>query len=218
MHRLCLAIVAAMLPAVAHAQQTDSQLWLAANAATTIGKTTVTIESNGRFADAAGGFAHAEIGGFASVPVAKGVDVAIGYRHVEDWDRGRALPNEERLRQMVTVALGGGLAGRLRFEQRFHSSGGPVGLRLRPNLRYTRPLSAGGLSLFATHESYLNFNTTRWGQRGGYERMRNAVGLSIPLSRAIRIDPGYLNQYRFGRGGARDRMDHALTLALNYLF
>lgn len=210
------ALIAAILPGAAHAQDGDSQLWLAANAAAKVGETTLTIESNGRFSDSAGGFAHAEIGGLASVPAAKGVDIAIGYRHVQDWEHGRAQPNEERLRQMVTVALGGGLSGRLRFEQRFHAEGGAVGLRLRPRLSYSLPLSAGGVALFASHESFVNVNTTGWGQRGGYDRMRHAIGLSIPLSRALKIDPGYLNQYRFGRDGARDRMDHALTLTLNY--
>ena len=59
-----------------------------------------------------------------------------------------------------------------------------------------------------------SLNTTSWGQRGGYERMRNAAGISIPLSPRLKGDVGYLNQYRFGRGGARDQMDHALTFSL----
>jgi hypothetical protein len=220
MYRLCLALVAMMLlqPTAAHAQKTDDQLWLAANATTVTGKTTLTIETNGRFSDAAAGFSHTEIGGFVSVPVAKGIDLAFGYRHVADFDHGHALPNEERTRQMITVALGAGFAGRLRFEQRFNSSGGAVGLRLRPQLRLTHPIAANGLALFAVHESFVNFNTTGWGQRGGYERMRNTLGVSIPLSRSIRAEPGYLNQYRFGRDGARDQMDHVATVALNYSF
>ena len=89
-----------------------------------------------------------------------------------------------------------------------------VGVRLRPQLRFNRRISRGGLEVFATQEHFLNFNTTAWGQRAGYERMRNAVGLSIPLSKQVKTDIGYLNQYRFGRNGARDQMDHAATMAL----
>ncbi|UIJ46724.1 DUF2490 domain-containing protein [Sphingomonas cannabina] len=218
MRRICLALLALTAPAAAHAQQADEQLWLQANATTQTGDTTLTFETIGRFSDDADGFSHSEIGGLASVPVAKGVDLAFGYRHVEDWDHGHALPNEERLRQMVTVALGSGFAVRARFEQRFNSSGNEVGFRVRPQLRFTRPLTRGGLALFATHESYFNANTTRWGQRRGYERIRNAFGLSFPLLKALRADLGYLNQLRFGRRGARDRMDHAMTFAFNYSF
>ena len=73
-----------------------------------------------------------------------------------------------------------------------------------------------GLKLFATQEHFVNFNTTGWGQRSGYERVRNAVGVSIPLGGKVRGEVGYLNQYRFGRAGKRDTMDHALTLTLNF--
>lgn len=218
MRRICLAFAALVAPAAAHAQQTDGQLWLQANATTRTGDATLTVETIGRFSDDAGGFFHAEVGGLASVPVAKGVDLAFGYRHVEDWDHGHALPNEERLRQMITVAIGGGFAVRARFEERFNSSGNEMGFRVRPQLRFTYPLTRSGLSLLATHEAFVNANTTRWGQRRGYERMRNTIGLSIPLMKALRGDVGYLNQYRFGRHGARDRMDHAMTFALNYSF
>jgi hypothetical protein len=55
-------------------------------------------------------------------------------------------------------------------------------------------------------------NTTRWGQRAGYERMRNIVGVAVPLWRGVGADIGYLNQYRFARGGARAQMEHALSL------
>ncbi|MGK6318248.1 DUF2490 domain-containing protein [Sphingomonas sp. DT-204] len=218
--RLLLVCLAAMLLAAApaRAQQTDEQIWLAANATTQAGDTMLTFETVGRFSDDAGGFFHAEVGGLASVSVANGVELAFGYRHVEDWDHGHALPNEERLRQMVTVAIGGGFAVRARFEQRFNSSGNEVGFRVRPQLRFTYPLTRSGLSLLATHEAFVDANTTRWGQRRGYERMRNTIGLSIPLLKALRGDLGYLNQYRFGRNGARDRMDHAMTFALNYSF
>ena len=45
--------------------------------------------------------------------------------------------------------------------------------------------------------------------------MRNAVGLSIPFSSRVRGEVGYLNQYRFGRDGRRDQMDHVATFTLS---
>ena len=65
-----------------------------------------------------------------------------------------------------------------------------------------------------SHESFFLPNTTRWGQRSGYERMRNIAGVTVPLGRAVSADVGYLNQYRLSRGGARAQMDHALNIQL----
>jgi len=216
MHRALLAIPLLLSPLPALAQRTDEQLWLASNASLPVAdKARVTLESIGRFSDRAGGFFHSEFGVLGSVTVAKGIEIAAGYRHVEDWDHGRALPNEERLRQIVTVTLGGGFTTRLRLEQRFNSSGSGVGVRFRPQQRFTLPLADKGPSLFVTHEDFINLNNTRWGQRSGYERMRNAIGVTVPLARRLSTDIGYLNQYRFGRGRARDQMDHAFTVTLS---
>jgi hypothetical protein len=207
-------LLLAPLPALA--QRTDEQLWLAANASAPIGDgARVTLESIGRFSDRAGGFFHSEFGALGSVTVTKGVEIAAGYRHVEDWDHGRALPNEERLRQIVTITLSKRFATRLRLEQRFNSSGSGVGVRFRPQQRFTLPLGDKGPTLFVTHEDFINLNDTRWGQRSGYERMRNAIGITVPLAKNLSTDIGYLNQYRFGRGRARDQMDHAMTLTLS---
>lgn len=215
MARLILMLLAFLVASPAWAQQTDEQVWFQANGNTKLSdKTVLTVEAIGRFSDKAGGFAHDEFGGSLTYKLSKNVDVAIGYRHVDDYVGGVARPNEERLRQVVTVALGHGFATRLRFEQRFNSSGSGIGVRLRPQLRFNHRISRGGVEVFATQEHFLNFNTTAWGQRSGYERMRNAIGLSIPLSKQVKTDIGYLNQYRFGRNGARDQMDHAATMAL----
>lgn len=208
-----LLLLAAATPAAA--QQTDEQLWLQANGTTALGDgANVTLESIARFGDKADGLAHSEFGALFTWKASDSIEIGAGYRHVADYDHDRRLPNEERLRQQVVVQLGAGFATRLRFEQRFSSAGPGVGVRLRPQLRFTAPLSRGGLALFASHESFLNFNDTRWGQRGGYERMRHAIGLQVPLTGKLRSEIGYLNQYRFGRGGARDQMDHAATFSL----
>lgn len=210
---LTLPLLLAAMPSAA--QQTDEQLWLQVNASLGIGaREKVTLEGIGRFSDRAEGFSHAETGILFTHTTRGGIELSLGYRHVEDWDANGRLPNEERLRQMVLVPLGSGFSGRLRFEQRFNSSGSEVGFRLRPRLGFETPLGRG-FKLFAGQEHFLNFNSTAWGARSGYERMRNAAGVSIPLGGNLRGEIGYLNQYRFGRDGGRDRMDHALTFTLN---
>ncbi|MCW3837369.1 DUF2490 domain-containing protein [Sphingomonas canadensis] len=217
MRRIPFLIAAFLVPLPALAQQQDEQLWLQTNASVTIGdREKITLEGIGRFSDRADGFSHAEAGILFTHTTDGGIELSIGYRHVEDWNQGVALPNEERLRQMVLVPLGSGFTGRLRFEQRFNSSGSEIGVRLRPRLGFDTPLNDKGVKLFATQEHFLNFNTTGWGQRAGYERMRNAVGISLPLGGKLRGEVGYLNQYRFGRAGKRDQMDHALTFTLSF--
>ncbi|MBX3566021.1 MAG: DUF2490 domain-containing protein [Sphingomonas sp.] len=206
-----------LIAAPAAAQQEDEQLWLQTNGTIAIGdREKVTLEGIGRFSDRAEGFAHAEAGALFTHTTESGIELSIGYRHVEDWNKGVRLPNEERLRQMILVPLGSGFSGRLRTEQRFNSLGGAVGLRVRPRLAFDTPLNDSGLKLFATQEHFWNVNTTSWGQRGGYERMRNAVGISLPLIGKVRGEIGYLNQYRFGRDGRRDQMDHAATFTLAF--
>lgn len=201
-----------VIAAPALAQRTDEQLWLQANASTALNDdTSVTLEGIGRFSDRADGFAHSEFGGILSRKLSDRVEIGIGYRHVQDYDHGRRVPNEERIRQTITVTLAKGLTTRTRFEQMFSSAGPGVALRLRQQLRYTHPI-AGKVNGFVTHESFLLLNDVR--QRSGYERMRNIVGVSLPLSKTLKTELGYLNQYRFGRAGARDQMDHAATLAL----
>ena len=68
--------------------------------------------------------------------------------------------------------------------------------------------------MFVSHESFFLPNSTRWGQRSGYERMRNIVGVTLPIARWASADVGYLNQYRFARGGGPAQMEHALSVQL----
>lgn len=206
-----------LAPLPAWAQRQDAQLWTQANGSVELSdKDKLTLEAIARAGDQAQGLSQTELGLLYTRTLPGGVELSFGYRHLEFYERGVTLPNEERTRQMVMVPLGSGFNVRLRSEQRFHRSGGEIGFRIRPRLAYEMPLGRGGLKLFATQEHFLNFNSTAWGQRRGYERMRNAVGVSIPLGGKLRGEVGYLNQYRFGQAGKRDTMDHALTLTLNF--
>lgn len=212
--RLLLALLPLFAATPVLAQRTDDQLWLQASGIVRVGEhEEATVESIVRFGDRAKGLAHTEIGGLFAWKIGK-VELGIGYRHVEDFVGDRVLPNEERIRQHLIVPLGAGFAARVRLEQRFNSSGPEIGHRIRGQLRFNRQIMRGGLGVFATHETFLNFNTTGWGQRSGIERVRANIGLGVPIGRQLRGEIGYLNQYRFGRMGARDQMDHAMTIGL----
>ena len=201
-----------LLSLPAAAQRIDEQLWLQANATTKLSDdTSVTLESIARFSDRADGLAHSEFGGIVSHRLRDGVEIGIGYRHIQDYDHDRRVANDERFRQQITFTLAPGLTTRTRFEQSFSSAGPDVALRWRQQLRFSQPIGEH-IALVASHESFFNLNDTR--QRSGYDRMRNTVGLSVALSKALKSEIGYLNQYRFGRAGARDSMDHIATFTL----
>lgn len=216
-----IALAVPMLPVSALAQDSDVQLWTIASATGEVDGAKLTLETVTRTGDR-NGFYDAQIGGWVATEVGDGVEIGFGYRHAQFFDHGHETTNEERLRQQVSVPLGKlgevRVAARLRLEERFISGGGEIAVRVRPQLRLSLPLNAHKLTLVASHEAFVNLNGTAWGVRGGYERMRTAIGLSFPLTGRLSGEAHYLNQYRFGRHGARDQMDNVaafgVTLAL----
>ncbi|WP_184059714.1 DUF2490 domain-containing protein [Sphingomonas aerophila] len=195
------------------AQREDEQLWLQVNTNVTLNDDVrLTLEQIARFSDRQDGLYQTEFGGLLSYRVIKGVELGFGYRKVGAHN-GNTGENEDRLRQQV-VASFGRVTTRFRVDERFYPIGSGVGVRIRPLVRYNHPLGRKGLALFVSHESFILPNSTNWGQRSGYERMRNLVGLVIPIGQQVSADVGYLNQFRPDRGGARAQMDHALSVQL----
>ncbi len=202
-----------LLASPAAAAQQDTQAWEQLNIVLPVASTTkLTVEQIARWSDRQGGLYTTEYGALLSHKVAKGVELGIGYRHVGFFNANTGA-DEERLRQQIVITSKR-FAGRLRLDERFNPRGPEIGFRLRPLLRYNLPAGKPGVTLFASHESFLILNSTSWGQRAGYERMRNIVGVAFPVSRTIKADLGYLNQYRPARGGTRASMDHALNVAV----
>lgn len=213
MRSILLVLPVTLASAPAFAQQVDEQLWLQTNVHVPIAKKTrLTIEGIARWSDRNNGLFHTEIGGILSYKIADNVEIGFGYRHVAGHN-GNTADDEDRLRQHV-VATFGRVSTRLRVDERFHPDGDEIGIRIRPLARYNHPIGKG-FALFVSHESFIMANSTNWGQRSGYDRMRNIAGVVIPVSKKLSADVGYLNQYRFGKGGARDQMDHAMTVQLS---
>lgn len=214
MRSILLVLPAMLASAPAFAQQVDEQFWLQTNVHVPIAKKTrLTIEGIARWSDRNNGLFHTEIGGILGYKIADNVEIGFGYRHVAGH-AGNTADDEDRLRQHV-VATFGRISTRLRVDERFHPDGDEIGVRIRPLVRYNHPIGKG-YALFASHESFVMANSTDWGQRSGYDRMRNIAGVVIPVSKKLSADVGYLNQYRFGKGGARDQMDHAMTVQLSW--
>lgn len=195
------------------AQQEDEQVWLQVNANVRVADgVRLTLEQIARFSDRQDGLYQTELGGLLSFRAASGVELGVGYRRVGAHN-GNTGSDEDRLRQQV-VATFGPVTTRFRVDERFDPRGREVGFRVRPLIRYNHRLRDERLALFVSHESFILPNSTKWGQRAGYERMRNMVGLVVPLGREVTADVGYLNQYRLARAGTRAQIDHALSVQI----
>ena len=57
---------------------------------------------------------------------------------------------------------------------------------------------------------------TRAGQRTGFDRLRSFVGVSVPVSRTMRLEPGYMNEYVNGRPD--DHANHIASVTMNLNF
>ncbi|QNE32212.1 DUF2490 domain-containing protein [Sphingomonas sp. NBWT7] len=205
--------LAILLPGAAAAQQQDEQLWLQINTHVPVAdRVRVTLEQIGRFGDRAGGLFQTEFGGIVGYRASDQIELGIGFRKVGAHN-GNTADDEDRLRQHV-VGTFGPFTTRFRIDERFHPRGGEIGFRIRPLVRYNHRFGRKGLAIFVSHESFILPNSTAWGQRRGYERMRNIVGVVVPFGKRVSADIGYLNQYRFAAGRSRAQMDHALTLQL----
>lgn len=208
-----LSIALSLLPFDAHAQSEDAQLWTQTNVHVPLtDDTRITLEGIARWSERQGGLFHTEVGGIVSHKLSDHVEIGFGYRHVAGHG-GNTADDESRLRQHVVLSFGR-LSGRFRLDERFHPDGDEIGVRIRPLLRYSHPVGSG-VALFASHESFIMANSTQWGQRAGYDRMRNIVGVTLPLMKDVSADVGYLNQYRLGRAGERAQMDHAMSVQLS---
>lgn len=155
--------------------------------------------------------------------VAPGMFVTVGYAWTPSW-RAPDLAFEDRVDehrlweqwQLETSVADGALRvlARVRLEQRWRPDiSDDVGHRLRTMLRATIPLRGPWL-LAVWDELFVNFYSTRWGQRGGFDQNRFFVGPGVwVLPNGLRFELGYFNQYlrRVGHP-AGDLSNHAVML------
>lgn len=140
--------------------------------------------------------------------------------HYASFKANTPTRNELRLSQGVAVPvakLGGGqIEGRLLVEEIFVGGSHDVGMRGRPRLKWTRPLS-GKADLQLTDEAILALNSTDAGQVAGLVANRASAGVRFALSKHFGILPYYTWQH-VNRIAARDREDHILGLTFDAAF
>ena len=193
------AVLLAALPSVAEAD--DGQVWLSANARGPIaGRVELGVETIERFGrDGEGGLYESENVAMLGFRFDRAT-LAAGYvRDIAYHGAGATI--EQRARQDFSVdhlaTIGGLVIGaRLRAEERWRDGSSGTGVRIRPFVRLTLPVT-GQLNLLASHESFVNLGGGA-GQRGGYDRARDFLGVGVPLTKRVRVEIGYLNQWTRG--------------------
>ena len=151
----------------------------------------------------------------------KHVTYWLGYTFNPQYSHGTFGTTENRFRQQVSadnIAKIGpfNLNARLRLEERWRDNQPGTGWRLRPYVKLSMPIH-GKTNLNLTHESFINLNTTGFQKVAGYDRWRTGVSVSTPITKAVSIDVGYLNQHTFVRNGP-DTDDHVANIGLTANF
>lgn len=217
---LALVIPATLVAAQAQASE-DTQHWETLNVTVNLPDNfKLNSETIARTGDARG-FYEIEQNFMAGKKLNKTVTVWLGYTFNPTYNHGDFRAREHRFRQQVSfdnvVQLGKvKLGGRVRTEERWREGQTGTGWRLRPQVKASMPF-VGKSTFSVSHESFINLNTTSFQTVSGYDRMRNAASVNVPLSKKVSFDVGYLNQHGFVRNGA-DSSDNVLTLGLSATF
>ncbi len=200
----------------------DLQVWATlAGSGSIKGDVVATFDASARIGDDLKRVRQTLTRGTIGVRVRPDLTLSLGYGHTTAYRSGVRDLAEERVYPQVNWTIGklgqGTLSTRLRLEARFVRPGRDTGWRYRQLLRYQLPLDrAGGPSLVIQAEPFFALNTTDWGARAGFDQLRLMAGVSLPVSRTLSVETGYLAQYVNGR--PRDRLNHVVpvTVALRF--
>jgi hypothetical protein len=70
------------------------------------------------------------------------------------------------------------------------------------------------IALNLTNEPFFNLNRTTFQKQTGLDRTRSLVSVSLPLTKNLSGEVGYMNQHGFVRGGP-DTDDHIAYFAIS---
>ena len=214
---LPLLLIALAAPSAAFAS--DQQVWATQAATVKLGGPWfVSEELVERFSDHRHGLYEIESNTLLGYRFNKVVSVAGGYTHDPQYAGGTFTIMEQRAREQVSfdgfAKLGTGkLSGRARFEERWRNGISGTGWRVRPFIKYSVPI-AGKVALNLSAEPFINLNTTRFQAKPGLDRVRSLVTFSVPLSKHLSGEAGYMNQHGFVSRGP-DTSDHIAYFALS---
>lgn len=218
---LTLASLALASAGTAYAADEDGQLWSIVNASRALDdKTTFNLDTQARFTNDASRLGQAIIRPSIGWKLGGSKTGSLGYAYVRTTPEGRPTTHEHRGWQQLSFRVAGDgkgatLTGRTRLEQRWMEGRDGAGWRVRQQVRLTAPINDGVRGVAWT-EAFVGLNETGWGQRDGLHLWRSFAGVSVPISKTVTLEPGYLHQraYRVGP----DAVTHAAAVWINLQF
>ena len=139
-----------------------------------------------------------------------------GYARLRARNRSGDVTDENRYWQQLTWTAGrwkdGKITMRARVEQRSVSVGDDLGLVLRFQAKYVRPIGDGGkTSLILGVEPFVDLRDTDWGGNSGLGQNRSYIGIGWRTSTNLTIETAYMNQYIWSDSGT-DRSNHVAVI------
>lgn len=218
---LALAGLALARAGTAHATDEDTQVWSIVNATGALSdKVVLAVEGQARLSDDASRLGQAIVRPSVGWRLDGSKTASLGYAYSRSTPKGRPATEEHRGWQQLVYRLAGDgtgltLTGRTRLEQRWVEGRDGTGWRVRQQVRVTAPVKDRVRGVAWT-ESFVGFNQTSWGQRDGLHLWRSFAGVSVPISKTVTLEPGYLHQRAFRTGP--DAVTHAAAVWINLQF
>lgn len=204
--------------ATAHAAQEDEQVWLAQFSTIEVGdKVLLFSDVQLRFTDGADRLGQVLLRPAVGYRITPSDTLFLGYAYVRTEPLNGKPTDEHRVFQQALVRIAGKpgkptVIARTRLEQRWIEGRSDMGWRLRQQVRADLP-TGQGFNAIVWAEPFVNFDTTSWGQRAGFDQLRVFGGVGVPVARGIAIEAGYSGQY-VNRFRVPDRLNHIASLSL----
>lgn len=140
-----------------------------------------------------------------------------GYARFHSRSQSGNSTYEDRYWQQLNWTAGrwnsGTFSMRARLEQRSVSTGDDVGLVLRFQTKYVRPIgNSNNRTLILNIEPFVDLKDTDWGGESGPGQNRTFIGMGWRASDNVTIEAGYMNQYIWVDRG-EDRVNHLGVLS-----
>lgn len=136
----------------------------------------------------------------------------VGYARFRSRNRSGSVRDENRYWQQISWTAGkwknGTVSLRARLEQRDLSTGDDLGLVLRTQAKYVRPIGSDGKRYLALGiEPFIDLRDTDWGGDSGLGQNRISIGIGWRFSDKLTLESGYMNQFIWVDNG-ENRMNH----------
>lgn len=137
----------------------------------------------------------------------------LGYARFRTRNEAGNVSDENRIWQQLSWVAGrwqgGTISTRVRLLQRSLSTGNDLGIVLRLQAKYARPMG-NGRTFVASVEPFFDLRDTDWGGSARLSQNRIFLGVGWQQTERLSFEVGYLNQFLFRDNGA-DRSNHLGT-------